>query len=173
MEDYICKVADREEIEKRWEDLINMHPGDDSWKGYREKTLSYFDKNAIIQYYGILDRKIICECCAHIDKNANTVENNDLLIEENRAYVNAFRCDKEFEGKGYFSILYHYMEEDLKKRGFKELSIGVEPGEIRNIQIYFHFGFNTYLKTDKEKYLPQHEGAEPEEVYVNYYMKKI
>ena len=171
--EFICKIAERDEINKRWDDLIKMHPDDDSWKGYKEKTLRYFDEEAIIQYYGILDGKIICECCAHINNNANNIKNAEGLLDDRRAYLNAFRCDKEYEGKGYFSKLYYYMENDLKNRGYTEVSLGVEPCEIRNIQIYFHLGFTNYIKTDIDEYLPVHEGDEPEKVYVNYYFKRL
>lgn len=65
----ICKIATREEIIERWNELIEDHPWDDSWKGYKERTLEYFDNKTMIQYFGIEDGKIICECCAHIDKD--------------------------------------------------------------------------------------------------------
>ncbi len=43
-----------------------------------------------------------------------------------------------------------------------ELSLGVEPNEVRNIQIYFHLGFTKYIKTNKEN-----------ELVINFYKKKI
>ena len=57
------------------------------------------------------------------------------------------------------------MENDLKKRGFKYLTLGVEPCEIRNIQIYFKWGFIKYIKTHYEYY------SSSEKVIVNYYEK--
>lgn len=63
------------------------------------------------------------------------------------AYLAAFRTNKEYEGQGYFSKLYNYVENDLKQRGYKELSLGVGPEEVRNIEIYFHLGYRTYIKT--------------------------
>ena len=54
---------------------------------------------------------------------------------------------KEFEGQGYFSKLYRFMEEYLKNLGFKKLTLGVEPTEERNRQIYFYLGFTNFLFT--------------------------
>ena len=173
MESFICKIATKDEIIKRWDNLIARHPGDDSWKGYKKRTLEYYENGTMIQYYGVLNDNIICECCAHIDKHCNYIKDVKDLISDDMAYLNAFRCDKEYEGKGYFSSLYNYMIDDLKNRGYKKASIGVEPCEIRNIQIYFHFGFTNYIKTAIDEYLPEHEGDKPIKVYVNYYYKEL
>ena len=173
MDNYVCKIATREELIQRWDDLIARHPGDDSWKGYKEGTLRYFDEGTAIFYLGFLNGRIIAETCAHIDKNYKGNTNLDELTSETRAYLNAFRCDKEYEGKGYFSQLYYFMENDLKNRGFTSVSLGVEPCEVRNIQIYFHLGFTNYLTTSLDTYLPKHAGDTPIEVYVNYYYKRL
>ena len=83
------------------------------------------------------------------------------------AYLAAFRTNKEYEGKGYFSKLYKFIENDLKQRGYLELSLGVSPEETRNIEIYFHLGFKEHIKT-----LIEHENSKKEEVIL-FYKKKI
>lgn len=55
----------------------------------------------------------------------------------------------------------------LKKRCFNYLPLGVEPCEIRNIQIYFKLGFTKYIKTEYEYYLSD------EKALVNYYEKGL
>lgn len=173
MDNYTCKIATREELVKRWDYLIATHPGDDSWKGYKEGTLKYFDDGTAVFYLGFLNGVAITETCAHIDPNFRGATFVEGLASSTRAYLNAFRCDKEYEGKGYFSQLYYFMEEDLKKRGYTSVSLGVEPCEIRNIQIYFHLGFTHYIATAIDQYLPEHKGDKPIDVYVNYYYKDI
>lgn len=59
------------------------------------------------------------------------------------------------------------MENDLKEKGYKTLTLGVEPSKVRNIQIYFKWGFTKYIKTDYE-YYPNGEKA-----IVNYYKKDV
>ena len=65
------------------------------------------------------------------------------------------------------------MLEDLKQKGYKEASLGVEPREVRNIQMYFHFGFTNYIKTTKET-LPAPHPALPEiSEIINFYYKEL
>lgn len=59
------------------------------------------------------------------------------------------------------------MENDLKKRCFNYLPLGVEPCEIRNIQIYFKLGFTKCIKTEYEYY------SSDEKALVNYYEKGL
>ena len=51
------------------------------------------------------------------------------------AYLAAFRTNKEFQGKGYFSKLYNFVENDLKKKGYTELSLGVVVEVINNVKV--------------------------------------
>ena len=71
------------------------------------------EKNTIV-YYGVLNGTIISEATAFI---SNTDDTNEL-VNEHTSYLSAFRTRKEYQGKGYFSKLYKYMENDLKNRGY-------------------------------------------------------
>jgi hypothetical protein len=42
------------------------------------------------------------------------------------------------------------MIEDLKQRGFKRVTLGVEPEEEKNKAIYFKYGFTNHIKDAKE-----------------------
>ena len=64
------------------------------------------------------------------------------------------------------------MENDLKQKGFKKLTLGVETNEGRNVQIYFNWGYTNYVKTAYEEY-PSYENEEQEKIMVNYYYKNI
>ena len=70
-------------------------------------------------YYGILNETIISEATAFI---SNTDDTNSL-VNEYTAYLSAFRTRKEYQGKGYFSKLYKFMEDDLKSRGYTTLVV--------------------------------------------------
>ena len=116
---------------------------------------------------GILNNEIITEATAIVSENDIDMQNKDSLVGEGKAYLTAFRTNKKFENQGYFSKLYKFMENDLKKRGFNSLTLGVEPCETRNIQIYLKWGFSKYIKTDYEYY------PNGEKILVNYYEKVI
>lgn len=149
MDNYICKVATKKELLKRWDYLIKIHQEKDKWVQFKEAALKNFDNHNTISYLGFLNDEAICEITAYINNAAfiNDISNPSGLLSVDMAYLAAFRTNKEYEGKCYFSRLYRFVEDDLKKRGYKELSLGVNPKDVRNMQIYFHLGFQKYIKT--------------------------
>ncbi len=50
---------------------------------------------------------------------------------------------------------------------------GVEPCEVKNIMIYFKYGFTKFVKAVYEKEPAKNENEEPREVLVNYYSKEL
>ncbi|MGL6299573.1 GNAT family N-acetyltransferase [Streptococcus iniae] len=91
-------------------------------------------------YYGILNGKIITEATAAFSPKG--IQNADGLISNHRAYVMAFRTVAEEEGKGYFSQLFQFILSDLKKRGYQEVTLGVEP-EKNETMPYIKNGVST------------------------------
>ena len=75
------------------------------WKGQNIKN---YKNGKIIPYYGIINDQIICEATAVL--TSDNVQNSNKLVDDPTAYLTAFRTNKEYEGKGYFSILYKFME---------------------------------------------------------------
>ena len=55
----------------------------------------------------------------------------------------------------------------LEKRGYKRVTLGVEPEELKNKTIYKKYGFTNYIKTCKETY------PDGTEIEVEYYSKTI
>ena len=119
MEEYICKIATLEEMEKNWNYLIEIHPNNYAWKIYKEESIKNMKEKNTIVYYGILNGTIISESTAFISNTSDTNE----LVNENTSYLSAFRTRKEYQGKGYFSKLYKFMKDDLKNRGYTTLAV--------------------------------------------------
>ena len=165
LENYKCVVASMDQIIEKWDEEIKRHNYSEEWKIYKEHSLSNMDTRIV--YMGILDGKIITEATAIVSSKDTCMENKDYLVDNGKAYLSAFRTNKEYENQGYFSKLYKFMENDLKKRGFKILTLGVEPKEVRNMQIYFKWGYTNYIKTDYEYY------PSGEKILVNYYEKEL
>ncbi len=163
--DYICKIATIEDMEIKWDKEIENHPNNDNWKILKTENIDKLKNNQAIVYYGFLDGKIICETTALISKDAYI--NSNKLIDETTAYLTGFRTNKEYDNKGFFSKLYKFMEDDLISRGYKYLTLGVESSEVRNMIIYFKYGFIDYLKSEEEKY------PDGKSILVNFYGKKI
>lgn len=172
---YICKIATLDEIIKRMDYLIEIHPNNNLWIKAKENAIRGYKEKSKIMYIGLLNNEIICEATAYINELAfiGDITNTENLLSKERAYLSAFRTNKEYENQGFFSKLYKYMEKDLNAKGYKELSLGVSPNEIRNIQIYFKYGFTNYIKTSIE-YLPgPTKNSIPIEEIVNFYYKKL
>ncbi len=165
MDNYKCVIANKELIIKKWNEEISRHNNSKLWKEFKKISLNNLDTRIV--YMGILNDEIITECTAIISLKDLNIQNKEILIGNNKAYLTAFRTNKEYQNKGYFSKLYKFMEDDLKNRGFKYLTIGVEPCEVRNIQIYFKWGFTKYIKSCYEVY------PNLEKTLVNYYEKEL
>lgn len=163
--EYKCVIANKELIIKKCDEEIRKHNNSKIWIDFKEESLRNLDTRTI--YMGILDGKIITECTAITSDDDLDMQNKDNLIGKNKAYLTAFRINKEYENKGYFSKLYKFMEDDLKRKGFTSLTLGVEPSEVRNMMIYFNWGFINYIKSDYE-YYPNNE-----KILVNYYEKNL
>lgn len=163
-ENYICKIANLEELKRKAEYEINRHPGNPLWVEFKEHAIKNFNQGNSILYIGILNNEIICEATAIIKEEGfvGDIDDPSNLLSNEQVYLSGFRTNKPFEGQGYFSKLLKFMECDLKNRGYKKMALGVEPCLVRNIQLYFHWGFTNYIKTIVE-------GNETQNVFIYYY----
>lgn len=135
----------------KWDYEI-AHSGKDreNWITWKEQNIENCKRGYIIPYYGILDGSIICEATAMI--HPKVVQNSAGLVGGHTVYLSAFRTIDRFQGKGYFSKLFHFMIDDLRRKGFTKATLGVETDDKKNKEIYTHYGFSEYVKSDKEYY---------------------
>lgn len=149
MKEYICKMAAIDEMEVKWNYEIKKHKNS-NWKIWKHESISRVKNGQSIVYYGVLNGEIICEATAMFDKSI--VQNCEGLVDDKTVYLCAFRTVEKYQGKGYFSNLFDFMINDLKNRGYEKVTLGVEPAEIKNLEIYHHLGFNTFIKSAQETY---------------------
>ncbi len=148
---FTCRIASREEMERKWTEEIRLHEDDrENWVVWKGRALKNAEKGLSIPYYGFLGNRIICEATAAVRPGA--VQDDEGLVGETTAYLYAFRTLESFRGQGYFSRLMRFMQEDLKRRGFRRVTLGVEPGERVNRQIYAHMGFDEFIREGQETY---------------------
>lgn len=165
-QEYRCKVAGRSELERKWEHLIaNAAEDRENWITWKKSAIRQAAAGETLPYYGILDDEIICEATASL--RAQNVQNAGGLVDEKTAYLCAFRTVEAYRGRGYFSKLLRYLLDDLKQRGYEAVTLGVEPEEEQNRQIYAHYGFDEYIKTATESY------PDGTVITVDYYRKKL
>ena len=162
---FICKVATREEILKRYDYEISMNAGEEkNWIAWKQEYMDMPEWKRI-SYFWFWDGNVICEATAALSSDA--CQNMEDLIDEKTAYLFAFRTNVEFRWKWYFSKLFKFMVDDLKSRGYGQVILWVEPTEIENKEIYSHYGFNELVKTDVEK------NPDDSFVVVEYYRKYL
>ena len=167
-----CKIATIEDMNKKWDYEIKNHPNDLRWLKWKEVAINNAKNGNRVCFYGFLNDQIIGEATAILKKEDSGIEVKEL-IKPNGAYLEAFRINKEYQGRGYFSRIYKFMENYLKSQGVNILVLGVEPSEIKNLQIYSHYGFTNFLFSKIEKYPPKIQGGGEEAILVNYYSKNI
>lgn len=92
---YLCKIASFEEMNQKWDDEIERHVDNkENWIVWKSSTLEHFRDGSSIPYYGILDKKIICE--ATVLRNPEAVQNSEGLVGDGAVYLCAFRTVKEY-----------------------------------------------------------------------------
>lgn len=122
----------------------------ENWIVWKKKHIENYKRGFIIPYYGILEGVIICEATAMI--HPKVVQNSTDLVDSHTVYLSAFRTVNRFQGKGYFSQLFHFMIDNLRQRGFTKATLGVEVDDEKNKEIYTRYGFTEYIKSGKEYY---------------------
>jgi len=163
---YECKIASLEEMNLKWDYEI-ARAGEDkgNWIIWKKDSSEHMQEGKALPYYGILDGQIISEATAILD--GSIAQNSDGLVDEKTAYLSAFRTIDAYQGKGYFSKLFRFMLADLKNRGYEKVTLGVEPEELENKQMYTHFGFTEHIKNGVEVY------PDGTEIDVEYYGKRL
>ena len=145
---YVCKIASMEEMEQKWNYEISQHSEKENWVAWKSEAMEGAGAGRSIPYYGILDGTVICEATAVLNPNfGRACGKPDHTVE-----LCAFRTNKEYRGKGYFSKLMAFLLEDLKQKGYRRAVVGVEPKEKRNREIYRHWGFTENAGTGTETY---------------------
>ena len=120
MGEYICKIASIDEMNTKWDYEIAAAIDDkENWVFWKKNAVENVINGKSVSYYGILDQKIICEATAIFD--SSEVQNADNLVDDITVYLTAFRTIEEYQGKGYFSQLFKFMIDDLKKGDIKKL----------------------------------------------------
>ena len=163
---FVCKIATKEEILKRFDYEISISSDEEksNWLMWKDEYMNMPEWKRI-SYFWFLDWDVICEATAAISEDV--CQNMENLINKKTAYLFAFRTNVEFRWQWYFSKLFKFMIDDLKSRWYEYVIVWVDPKEIENKQIYSHYWFNEYIKTDAEK------NPDGSFVIVEYYRKYL
>ena len=136
----------RKILKEEFVKLKEMFPGNEElWIKYKDKRLKQLEDKEIDIYAIEEEEKFIGEITVNYishDLLAETIPNI-------RVYFEAFRINRKYQGKGLGQKLIEYTINDLKEKGFKEMTIGVEEDNQKAKHIYFKYGFTQAMDYGK------------------------
>ena len=136
----------RKILKEEFVKLKEMFPGNEElWIKYKDQRLKQLEDKEIDIYVIEEEEKFIGEITVNYISHELLTE----TIPNIRVYFEAFRIDKKYQGKGLGQKLIEYTINDLKEKGFKEFTIGVEEENEKAKHIYFKYGFTQAIDYGK------------------------
>lgn len=156
-------VASEKMCEKRWQKIVDAHPGDVRWENWRREYMEYYRKG-MAQYFVITDGEDpVGEVTLLYSPVCKALGGREILADmHTTANINGLRIDKHYEGQGHISKLMKAVEKYAAEKGYEYLTIGVTSTHTRTKGIYQHFGYTELLFSEWD-----------DGVVVEYYRKKI
>lgn len=161
------RIATEKELENWWDGKIEQNPNDNSYRVW---------KDAFVKGNKIGERKtfFVFDHGKYIGQGTIVLKGQDKdMIGSGRAEIIKLEIIPEQRGKGVATKIYNEIKDFAKQNGIDTLTIGVEPCEIKNMQIYFHWGFTDFIKVTTEEYPPKTASEKGETITVLCYMQKI
>ena len=157
-----------EELTAWWDKQIEDNPGNNSWVVWKKTFVEENKSNKRKTFFALSDNNEYIGQCTLLFKGRNP-----NLSGNGKAEIIKLEVIEKERGKGISTRLYEVAKKYAKDNGYHTLTIGVEPSEIRNMQIYFHWGFVNYIECITEKYPPRKQGEQGEEVTILCYSQSI
>jgi len=146
---YTYKEASESELARRWDINIANNKSDDRWKHWKTGVIADSRAGKLKTFVVICGGEPVGEGSL-IFRPDCFGGNQELADGSCTANINALRMDKAHEGRGHMSKLVRLMEHYAAEKGYQTLTIGVEARETRNLAIYLHWGYTTFVKSETE-----------------------
>lgn len=161
------RLATVEEVEKWWDAKIAKSPMDLSYKKWKDVFVNGNRSGDRKTFFTFDEGK-------YVGQGTLLLKSDDKVMTGNgKAEIIKLELLPRYRGKGIAGIIFREIEKYAKKNKIRTLTIGVEPCEVRNMQIYFHWGFVNFLQCVTETYPPKAKGEKGEMITVLCYSKKI
>ena len=134
------------DLENIWAKDIAKHPGDERYVRWKSQYIENNLNGKCTTFVVVDGENPIGQITILFSPDCSPVKNKPLLCDGiSIANMNAFRIEKQYEGQGHVSKLVKMAEDYAKNQGIKTLTIGAEAKESRNLGIYLHWGYNTFV----------------------------
>lgn len=160
---YSYKIASADELDLRWERNIAQSHGDERWIAWKNSFVKDNETGKCRTFVILFNDEPVGEGTLLFSPDCEAINGRTELADGiSTTNINALRVEKAHEGKGHISKLVTVMEQHAIAAGYQAITIGVEAREARNLGIYLHWGYDTFIKAEEE------EGA-----LVLYYSKRL
>lgn len=160
---FTYRPATPHDLESIWNKNIADNPGDVRWVHWKEEYIGYNKSGMAQTFVVVCGDEPVGECTLLRDPACSAIRGRlGLANGKDVANINALRIAKEFEGQGHVSKLMACVEEYAKEQEIQALTIGVEAAETRNLAIYLHWGYDSFVMSETE-----------DEALVLYYRKAL
>lgn len=162
------RIATIAELEAWWDAKIEKQPDNPAYKVWKNNFVQGNIKNERKTFFVFNDNN------EYVGQGTLLLQSEDAVMTgKDKAEIIKLEINPQYRGKGIATKIYQAIEKYAKQNGIKTLTIGVEPCEIRNMQIYFHWGFTNFLKCTSETFPPTTPDGEGETIIVLCYSKQI
>ena len=144
---FAYRIATKADLERIWDRNIAENPDDIRWVAWKEKYIAYNQEKKAVTFVILYDETPIGEGTLLLHPSCSATHENTALADgKTVANVNALRIQKQFEGQGHISKIIALMETYARQHSIQILTIGVEAKETRNLAIYLHWGFDSFIE---------------------------
>ncbi|MBQ8552359.1 MAG: GNAT family N-acetyltransferase [Clostridia bacterium] len=155
MPEFSYHKATPAELERIWEKDIAANEGDERWVRWREEYINYNRTGRAVTFVVTADGEPVGQGTLLISPECGAVGGRLTLADSiSVGNINALRIDREYRGDGHISKLVHRIEAHARTLRLSALTIGVEADKVRNISIYFHWGFTEYVTWEPDDNIP-------------------
>ena len=148
---FTYRLATLQDLEVIWNKNIADNPKDERWIRWKEEYIGYNKTGMAQTFVVVCGDEPVGECTLILSPECNAVNGRlELANGKEVANINALRIAKECEGQGHISKLMACVEDYAKEQGIKSLTIGVEAKETRNLAIYLHWGYDSFVMSETE-----------------------
>ena len=102
--------------------------------------------NRVVYIYKV-DGEFLGEIAYVLDMN-----DNDYTIPNQRIYLSRLIVKPEYRNKGIGDILVDFMIDEIRKMGYKEISIGVDKDNTSALHLYRKKGFTSVIFDGADEY---------------------
>jgi len=163
MKEFQYKEASPAELERRWDRNIANNPGDERWVAWRAAIIADNQSGLIKTFVVLYGDEPVGEGTLVFSPQCSDLHGRTTLADgKHTVNISALRMDQPHRGCGHMSGLVKHMERYAKAHSYETATIGVEAKEARNLGIYLHWGYDTFIASEVD------DGA-----LVLYYAKKL